>query len=85
MKSRAAKRSGLKGTEAALCQREAILAAIAQSAQKLLESPDWRMEIDSMLALAKRIVEFHGGRIWVENNPHQRGAMFCFTLPAEKI
>ncbi|MEW6113143.1 MAG: PAS domain S-box protein [Thermodesulfobacteriota bacterium] len=33
------------------------------------------------LALAKRIVEVHGGRMWVESKGIGKGSAFCFTLP----
>jgi signal transduction histidine kinase len=34
------------------------------------------------LALAKRMVELHGGTIWAESEPG-KGSKFCFTLPVE--
>jgi signal transduction histidine kinase len=33
------------------------------------------------LALVRRIVEVHGGRIWVESAGQGKGTAFCFTLP----
>jgi signal transduction histidine kinase len=35
------------------------------------------------LALCRKIVEYHGGHIWLDTN-HSGGACFCFTLPMAK-
>ena len=32
------------------------------------------------IAIAKKIVEYHGGRIWIDDNPGG-GSIFAFTLP----
>jgi PAS domain S-box-containing protein len=34
------------------------------------------------LALARRIIEVHGGKIWVESEGLKKGSTFCFTLPS---
>jgi signal transduction histidine kinase len=49
----------------------------------LFERLDPRVEGSGVgLALVKRIVEVHGGRVWVESEGEGRGSAFCFTLPS---
>ncbi len=36
------------------------------------------------LAIVKRIIEFHGGQIWIESQGRGHGTAFCFTLPRDE-
>ena len=36
------------------------------------------------LYTSKKIVELHGGEIWVESEGRNKGAKFCFSLPLNK-
>ena len=48
----------------------------------LFDKLDSKVEGDGVgLSVAKRIVEAHGGRIWVESEGAGKGSTFCFVLP----
>jgi signal transduction histidine kinase len=34
------------------------------------------------LAMCRKIVEYHGGRMWLDTEAAREGSAFCFTLPA---
>jgi light-regulated signal transduction histidine kinase (bacteriophytochrome) len=34
------------------------------------------------LAMCRKIIEYHGGRMWLDTATAHEGSAFCFTLPA---
>lgn len=54
--------------------------------QRFFRSDDPQRPVGGLgmgLAIARGIVEAHGGNIWVEDGSGRRGAAVCFTVPAE--
>lgn len=78
----------LSTTSGVLVQVKDTGIGIADAEQSRLFKPYSRIASDRQqhpglglgLALAKQVVELHGGRIWLESSPGQ-GSTFSFTLP----
>ncbi|MBI9081458.1 MAG: HAMP domain-containing protein [Pseudodesulfovibrio sp.] len=54
---------------------------------KYYRGPDIRESVDGAglgLAISKRIVDGHGGRMWLDSEPGH-GSIFCFSLPVKGI
>jgi len=54
--------------------------------QRFFRSDDPQKPVGGLgmgLAIARGIVEAHGGTIWVEDGSGRRGTAICFTVPAE--
>ena len=71
-----------------ICVRDHGIGIAAEDQSKLfqafqrLENPSWTgiQGVGLGLVVCKRLVEAHGGRIWVESEPG-KGSEFCFTIP----
>jgi len=54
---------------------------IFEEFRQVVDSPEWQTTGTGLgLAISKRLVEMHGGRIWVESE-YRRGSTFSFLLP----
>ncbi len=56
---------------------------VFDSFEWIKEHPYWRSgeDLSLGLSLAKKIIEMHGGCIWIENTDKGRGNIFCINLP----
>ncbi len=47
----------------------------------------WDLDIEGTglgLYISKKLIELHGGEIWMESEGRNRGSTFCFSLPIER-
>jgi PAS domain S-box-containing protein len=79
---------GFRGSDRAFYVKDngvGIAPAYHDRVFNLFERLDPRTEGTGVgLAIVKRIVEVHGGRVWVESGGAGQGAAFCFTLPPSR-
>lgn len=61
--------------------KEKIFERFRQAGESLTDKP---RGTGLGLSICKEIVEYHGGRIWVEDNPGG-GSCFCFSLPLLEV
>lgn len=60
---------------------------IFDSLEWIKEHPYWRSgeDLSLGLSLAKKIIEIHGGNLWIENTDASQGNNFCISLPKPSV
>ena len=61
--------------------REAVFGKFYRATDKVHKISGRPVGIGLGLAIARGIIDAHGGKIWIESGPNNIGAQFIFTLP----